>query len=679
MEELLYGSVFLQDADFTQEKVEEGLSRMKAMKMNTVVVWPPLFFEDGKRKFDRHLKFLDTARKFGFKVVIELTGQVTDLEFMPNCDYKDEYAVKDKNVVTVKGQNGLGELNYNHPEVRKKLREMILDTVRAYKDHPALHAWDIWNETHFKSYDKYTLCEFRRWLEGKYKTVAKLNGAWAKSYTSFEQVEFEEVLWASIVPFIDLETFRNDNLGEIVKFISCCVKELDKVHKTVADNVMSNVAWDETDRGTDDWKVAENADQFGISFYPKTGGRLLKKNEPWLRCLTFDGARTAAGGKFFLSEMQSHSYSEIYTTERVSPEEITTWGMEAISHGASALVFWKLYPFSWGLQIGGRGLLLADGSLTKRSAAAEQLGEFIRGNKEIAAAMKPANSAGVLFDRNNIFTVKAVNCKVKGLIGDSQVCESVQGLYRIFFGRNADLDIVSRGDLAARIGKLRTLFLTYQVSLDDDAAKMIRKFVEGGGTLIGNHPFLDIDGNGRLRKKLPGGPLNDLLKVAYTDNIMVEKPAFRFKGMKRAVRCPNPIEVQELEFKDKAGTEVLAEVGGMPLVIMCKAGKGRIIYFCSPIWNYEGSPELEDAIFAVLEELGCVAQVKCTEGVRTSILESGSAKFLFVFNYGGLKKIRVETDLSAGKPELVFGKAKIKLSGKVLELSGSEHVTVLKS
>ncbi len=676
MDKLIYGSVFLQDPDFSQEKMEEGLSRMRSMKMNTVVVWPPHFFVDGKRNFDKHLKFLDTAHKYGFKVVIELTGQVTDLEFMPNCDYRDEYAVKDRNGCTVKGQNGLGELNYNHPEVRKKLREMILDTVKSYKDHPALHAWDIWNETHFKTYDKFTLCEFRRWLERKYKTVEKLNTAWAKSYTSFDQVEFEEVLWASIVPFIDLETFRNDNLASIVKFISDCVKEQDKAHPTVTDNVMSNVAWDEIDRGTDDWKVAANTDQFGISFYPKTGGRLLKKNEPWLRCLTFDGAQAASGRKFFLSEMQSHSYSEIYTTERVSPEEITTWGMEAISHGAAALVFWKLYPFSWGLQIGGRGLLLADGSLTKRSAAATQLGEFVAKNKDLAEAMKPASSAAVLFDRNNVFTVKAVNCKVKGLIGDAQVCESVQNLYRILFGNNADIDIFSRGDLMKKIGNLRTLFLTYQASLDDDAAKIIRKFIEAGGTLVGNHPFLDIDGSGRLRKKLPGGPLNDLLKVTYTDNIMVEKPVFKFKGMKKTVKCNTPIEVQEIELFDKTGTEILAEVGGMPLIISRKAGKGRIVYFCSPIWNYAGTPEFEDAIFAILESLGCVERVKCSKGVRTTLVGSGTPRYLFVFNYAGLKKIRIEASLT--EPELLFGKAKVGISKNILELSGADHVVVLK-
>lgn len=679
--DILFGSIFLQDPDFSEDRIREGLSRMTEMKMNTVVVWPPVHYENGKRSFKRHLKFLDLAAEYGLKVIIELTGQVVDLEYMTNDIYRDEYGVTDIHGNVLKMQNGLGEMNFNYGKVRTIVAEMFRDTVNAYKKHPALFAWDIWNETHFKSFDKHTLCEFRKWLAKKYGTVGKLNFAWAKTYTEFDQVEFEECLWSSVMPYVDLEDFRTDNIASMVKFLADCVKRYDTVHPVITDNVMSNAVMDEVERGTDDWKISGNTDIYGISFYPKTGGRLLSEEAPWLRCLTFDGARSAGCGKFFVSEMQSHSYSEIYTAERVSSEEITTWAMEAFSRSAKSVFFWKLYPFRWGQQIGGRGLVLADGSMTERAEAAKRIGEFIRKNPELSGAVRVKSSAGILFDRKNIFNVKAINNRLRGIIGDRQVTESLHGIYKLLFSRNTDVEIVAPVQLDSELGKLKTLFLSYQVALDDSAIAKIEAFVRKGGTLVGSHPFLDIDGEGKLRRNLSGGPLNRILGFKYTDNIMIGKPVFSFG--KKKIRGGCPLEIQKIEFDGKKRSGILAEVNGNPLVLSILHGKGKIIYFTTPVWNYisDETPVLNEEIYGLISDIADLGKVIHGSGeAKISVMKTAGHTYLFVFNYGREETVGIngEAVCFPGKPECVFGDGELELiEGDVL-ITGRSPVYVLK-
>jgi beta-galactosidase len=646
-----YGSVLLLEREQPEAYWRDCCEKMRRLHMNTVVVWPPVFYVDGKRDYTCQRRFLDVAAEHGLDVIVELTGQVANLEYFPDHLYNDEYAVLNADGTVARMQNGLGEMNLNHPRVKQALREFFTGTVSALKDHPALVSWDMWNETHFNSYDSWTRAAFQHWLQAKYADIATLNASWKKSYTDFGQIRHDPVTWASIMPDCDWEEFRTDNLAAIAREWTGWIKEIDAEHPVLADNVMSNAVWSEFDRGTDDWKLAGAVDRFGISFYPKTGGRLLPANSPWLRSLTFAGASSAGNGSFVISEMQSHYYSEIFTPERVCPTDLIQWNLEALEHGCAGTIYWKWAPFKTGFQLGGRGLVLADGSLSKRADAAGQLGRLFAEHPALAR-LQPECRAAVLYDRWNNLTVKAINNRVKHIIGDDQPVQARYGLYRMCWERNLPLAIVSSEQLESRLSELSVLFLPYQVALDEQNGVRLADFVRAGGTLVANYPCVDIDRNGRLYEQLPGGPLNALIGAAHRDNLVIDG-----------------VEIQELQLSD--GAEILAEMDGHPLIIRRKIGNGQIIYAAAAVWNQAAAGQENHA--ALILDLLTREQpdlVPIKSNVHAALCSGPDADYLILGNYADLPECQIVLPDGYTDANLIFGNGELATHGNTLVLTG---------
>lgn len=633
-----YGSVVLLEEEGTAEEFARTCGAMASLGMNTVVIWPPVFYRDGRPEVDVQRSFLKTAAEYGLGVIVELTGQVSNLEYLPDCQWRREFAVENPDGTKLLMQNGLGELNYNQPEVKTRLRQFLEYVVGELKDEPALCGWDVWNETHFKSYDGWTLNRFRGWLEKKYGVIGALNRSWKKSYTAFSQIRLDPVTWASIVPDTDWEEFRVQSLAEIVSEWTEIIRRVDPAHPVTADNVMSNAVWSEFDRGTDDWKVASAVDCFGISFYPKTGGRLLKENSPCLRTFTFAGAASAGNGSFMVAEMQSHCYSELFTCERVEPDELIDWNFEALFQGAVGSVYWKWEPFRSGFQLGGRGLVLADGSFSRRAEAARKFGGFLKEYPD-AFRLTPLKTAAVLYDRNTNFAVKAMNNRIRHLIGDDQPARSRLAVAEFCFRRNIPLAVATPEQLLDETFRMPLLFLPYQVVMTEQLADWIQRHVREGGIVVAGAPFGDVSAGGRLFESLPGGPLNRLTGVRQTD---CREDSFLGASF----------EIREVEVVD---AEVLIQSDqGLPLLLSRKSGSGWFFYLTADVWNF---PLIMDQVAACMERVAGPLPVPVEADCHVEYASGQGADYLWVPNYGRQECCRIRLEREA---EIVFGAGELE-------------------
>jgi len=644
-----YGSVLILEREQNEDYWRDCCMKMCGLHMNTVVIWPPVFYVDGQRDYSVQKRFIQIAADNNLEVIVELSGQVFNLEYLPDSRYRDDYAVIDPDGKVARMQNGLGELNYNHPEVKREIKAFLSETIQALKDCSNLAGWDVWNETHFKSYDPHTFAVFQQWLNNKYEDIERLNSSWKKSYIDFSQIRHDPVTWASIVPDCDWEEFRTDNLAAICAEWVGWVKQYDAVHPVIADNVMSNAVWSEFDRGTDDWKVAASADRYGISFYPKTGGRLLPENAPWLRSLTFSGASSAGNGSFVISEMQSHYYSEIFTVERVTPTDIIVWNIEALEHGCAGSIYWKWAPFKTGFQLGGRGLVLADGSLSKRAEAARKIGALVEEYPELGLT-KPYSKAAVLYDSKNNYSIKAVNNRVKHIIGNDQPLIARYGLYKLCWERNIPVRIITAKNLERLIDSYKVLFMPYQVVLSDEACTHIRKFVEEGGVLVANYPFGSINANGRLFESIPGGPLHDLIGANHLDNVAIGK-----------------IEIQQLELVSEA--TVIKDIDGCPLMFSREIGQGRVIYAATSIWNNAYAGNCNDAeILLDMLMADCPQLCPLKSDVHAAITQFENTNYLFVNNYKEHSECFIKLNCNCHELTHIFGTAEILINENNLVL-----------
>ena len=75
-----YGSVVLLEEGDSAEKFAGICSAMASLEMNTVVIWPPVFYRKGKWDVEVQRTFLRTAAEYDLGAIVELTGQVSDLE-----------------------------------------------------------------------------------------------------------------------------------------------------------------------------------------------------------------------------------------------------------------------------------------------------------------------------------------------------------------------------------------------------------------------------------------------------------------------------------------------------------------------------------------------------------------------------------------------------------------------
>ena len=433
------------------------------------------------------------------------------------------------------------------------------------------------------------------------------------------------------------------------------MRAADPRHPVIADNVMSNAVWSEFDRGSDDWKLARQVDCFGLSFYPKTGGRLLKVNEPWLRRLTFAGAYSAGNGRFMISEMQSHCYSEIFTPERVAPDELLNWNLEALFEGNAGTVYWKWEPFKAGFQLGGRGLVLADGSYSKRAAAVAEFSRLLETHPDLAH-LTPAKCAAVLYDRSCNFAVKEINNRIRGIIGDAQCAQARFGVAMSAAERSVPLAVVTPEQvLEGKLAGYSLLFLPYQLVLDKPLADALVHFMEEGGTVAANWPCGDISSSARLYGQIPGGPLSSLFHARQTDNLQDS-----FRG--------EPVEIQELEMLSGETEVLLRSDSGLPLLLRTECGKGAFFYFASALWNelfLHGRRLCADAFW---ERLGGFAPM---ESNVPAVFASGTEyDYVLVANPEGAAECVIETERSA---ELFFGRGTLVQKNGKIKLANARH------
>lgn len=641
-QEFVYGAVLKVERENTLDDIQKSFEAMKDIGFNTVVVWPAVYWWEEKGPgypYETGKQLLRIAEEAGIGIVMELAGQITALEYMPDPLCKEEYFCEDRKGCRELGTVSYGYLNFNHPEVQALIEQQYTEIAEAYGSFPALRGYDIWNETQFASFDRYTLEKFRVWLKEKYGTLDALNDAWDRAYEKWEQVQFTAWMWASVMAVVDYHQFQKANIGMILKYMRKAIERADSSHEILADNIHSTVTMDAYyERPSDDWGVAAEVDRYGISFYPK----FFTKHTPAVRRhQVMAGAHSAAkDGVFSISEMQTHHASMFNPEGSVSPEELWQWCWEAVAHGAKGLIYWKWDPFRKGVQTGGRGLLDCSGRETMRAKTARRVSEILVKEPLLTTAAPEPESAAILYDSLNHDFTKAYTIGFRGTgIGapDSIYLDSIAGLYRILWKKNIPVKFVTPGQVCAGgLKQFRAVFLTTQVTMDAPLAQALSEYVEDGGTLVCDGKFAEVDAQGLLYRQIPGAGLSKDFGFELLDfeegNLEFDADGLQVTGGhdRRQILEESLAAEVEGRFAD-----------GKPAVLKASYGAGKLYYISTFLWfacqkgGGEGAAELLDRLLE-----GCGLQTVFCEEPEVSCLrlngEGGS--LLFALNYDKKEK-----------------------------------------
>ncbi|MGG1553765.1 beta-galactosidase [Paenibacillus ferrarius] len=637
-----YGAVFKVQRDHSREHIRNQLQAMKQSGMNTAVIWPAVYWwEDSSLPhypYNTGHYILQVAEEIGLQIIMELSGQITSLEYAPDYAMKEEfYAVKYDGTYT-NDYLYFGYLNYNHPELRAMIVEQFAETARQYKGYASLYGYDIWNETMFESYDVHTLRRYRKWLEDKYGTIDALNDVWDRVYRSFDDIHFNRWMWASVMPVVDYHRFHKEVVGMFLQEWYQAVKAVDPEHPIIADNIHSMVTEDASfNRPQDDWNVAQQVDEFGISFYPKTTPNPMPANKRWL---VLTGSHSASKtGRFWISELQTHIKHMYNPESAVSALELKIWVWEAIAHGAKGLIYWKWDPFNKGLQTGGRGLVDYQGRPTPRLEAAVQIANVLKTHEPAFAAYEPeAPKAVILYDKDTHNFSKAYMAGYKPHAPESIYLDSIAGLHQLLWSLNIPVKVVTPEDI--KQGKLspdQVLFMTNQLTMSRDLADAIRAFAASGGTVVADGKIGEVDDDGTLHLQQPGGTLHDAIGCEFME-IDAEQLVFELND------CPKDGQRVHGYFERKILAVTSGEVkvrgafgDGAPAFLERTIDRGRIYVIATHLWygyHKERHPETLAFMERFVAELGLQRLSEEKGDARIKLLKGDSGALLFVFQYG---------------------------------------------
>lgn len=622
-----YGSVLKLTRRDTIADIEKRFSLMRDCGMDTVVVWPSSFWWEEKESdypFATGKKLLASAEKFGIKVIMELAGQLSVFEYIPDFLMKKEYHPTTPEGHREWGQNSFGFLNYFHPEVNELICKHYKKTAEAYRDSPALYGYDVFNETMFRSFDNYTMAEFRAWLREKYGTIERLNEVWERTYSDFEQIEYEKWLWMSIMPEADFGAFRKACIGRFMKNWCKAIKDIDSVHPLIADNIHSTVSPKcNYKRPQDDFELKETVDEIGMSFYPKQVNGTM---ENALRHEIFDGFYAASKREgFFVSEMQTHIQALHNQPTCVRPYELKRWCLESYSAGAKGLIYWMWRPFDKGLQTMGRGLVDYKDRPTERYYLAKDLSETF---EKYGTVTPVCGKAGVLYDPLCDDFQRVFSEAYK--LDPALYLNSIFGAYKAMFDNNCKCDIITLGEL----DDYKCVILSNQLVIDQSRADRLKEYVKNGGVLIIDGRYGLIDSESQLNSELPGGESNFLCGVDYLDSDY-EGLDFEFEGI--SVKGFHGRELVSM-----TGGEKLAEFAdGYPAVSRVKYGKGEVYTINTYLW-YGYSQNCEKSVKAFAKKLiekFDLSTLSVKGNVTARVGETEGKYLIFVFNYSDKEEI----------------------------------------
>lgn len=617
----LHGAVLKLTRKDTPETIEANLLQMREAGLDTVVIWPAVYWWEKKGPdypFATGKTVLRLAKRQGLRVIMELAGQLPMMEAIPDFLMKDEYYCTDAKGDKQLNYNSFGWLNYLHPEVNALICQSFADTAKAYRDFSALIAYDVFNETAFSSYDSYTIAYFRRWLEEKYGTIDLLNDVWEHSFTSFEQVGFAPWMWMSIAPAADFHAFRKDCVKIYLKNWCDAIRSVDPTRPLIADNIGSmttNGTWG-YERPQDDFALAEVADEIGMSFYPK---QVTGTKSPANRWQTLDAFYAASGRRgFHLSEMQTHIQALFNPTTAVRPHELKQWCYEAYASGTRSLIYWMWRPFDKGLQTAGRGLVDYQNRPTPRLSVATAISQVI-GELD---GLEPARSkVGILFDpRCQDFQFCYTRCYK---VDQDLYLRSIGGAYAAFFEAGIRADVIQLSE----INRYKLVVLSNQIVIDEETAAVLTQYVQSGGCLVCDGKIGTVDTTTTVNKQLPGGAFHACMGHEWIDSdyetldFSLDQTAYTGYYGRELVRVTDG--------------EVLSRFAdGMPAVIRKAVGSGEVLTFNTYVWyGYKmGKTNANELARALAEQMG-LYELRVSAPLKVRMASNASTDVLFVFNY----------------------------------------------
>jgi beta-galactosidase len=555
----------------------------------------------------------------------------------------------------------------DHPGVRAADNAFYSALAQRVKSSAAFIGWDLWSEPHvinwanptWISNPEFCFCpntqrRYRTWLQKKYGSIDKLNAAWYRRFTGWDDVEPSRMSTIlSYTDYIDWKTFITVKLGEDLRERYQAVKSV--ATRTIVTSHAAGVGlfasphhWEGQ---SDDWTMARQVDFYGTSFYPKHSA-FVDRDVPW-RAALLDFTRSFGYDEgrrgFWVGELQGgFGTISVNVSPPVTPDDLRIWTWTALSRGAKGINYYAWYPMSSGYESGGFGLNELDGTITERAKAAGSIARVVVANQQIFLdARPPLAEVAVIYNPLAHFVGGRQRAAAYGgpqgeVVGIER--DSLLGIHRALFPRNVPLDYVHINALSSeKLRQYRLVYLPYPLMLPERAGDTFKEYVREGGALVAEARLGWNNERGHASERIPGLGLWEVMGARETSIETAPGGRTSIRWSSELSGLPAGTAVPARWFK-----EALEPIGptarvvgrfddGAPAAVMATYGKGRTLMvgsYISAAAQSTPTGEAERLFASLLDWAGVALPVRVTGSpLEARHLESGADRLVFLFNH----------------------------------------------
>jgi beta-galactosidase len=504
-----------------------------------------------------------------------------------------------------------------------------------YAHHPALLAWHVGNE-YGNSPTVSCWCSacaeaFRAWVRRRYGSLEELNrcwytGFWGHTLGNWEEVEPPSEVNAEITcshcATIDYNRFMNEQT------LACYRGERDaiRVHSSgvpVTTNMMFCF------KHLDYFTWAEEMDVASWDAYPEL------KSPPSDFALWHDMVRSLKKGAPFMLMEQSpnqvnwHSYNAVK-----KPGVMRLWSMQAVAHGADAVMFFQLHASRGGVEKFHGALIPHDGSNDNRVfRECSDLGAELAAIGPVVAGSRVPARVAILFDWESWWASEHSTRPCS----DMKYMDQVQSYYRALHGLNIPVDFARpEWDLASYSIVIAPMLYMIRAAARDSLAA----FVTGGGIFVASCFSGMVDENDLISLGGWPGMLRDILGIRIeemdglspdrSNSIVMSKPR---KGRRERYECAQQCDI--VHTMPGAAARALATFGsdfykGSAALTENRLGSGTAYYIATvPEQDF-----LRDFFADLCAAHGVKAPLAVPPGVEVTRRVQDGRTILFLLNYG---------------------------------------------
>lgn len=532
---------------------------------------------------------------------------------------------------------------YNSAVYRRFSRGIVEALARHYRDNPDVVGWQIDNEFNNENRECFSdSCRvaFRKWLREKYGTLDALNSRWgtrfwSQLYSDWDQIDlpFRTPAYHNPALMLDFKRFISASVTEYAGEQIGILRRERPGDFLTTNGAFKNIDYHAFSRGLDLHAQSNYPTFMEAPRYPTGAALTLVRG---------------FNGRMMIIEQLTGPAGQTYLLRTPRPGEIRLWALQAVAHGADGVLHFRWRAARRGAEEYWYGVLDHDNVPRRRFEEFKKEGHELQtiGPALLGSRVDSEIAAIKDFEAEWVFDHQY-------LTSETDVGATFTALFQAASELRYNIDFVGP---AADLAQYKVVFAPQMVLTDDALAARLRRFVEGGGTLIMSaHSAIKDRDNAIIASAVPAG-LTELFGVELDSYQTYQPPsrdqnAVQFAESDAAVPVRVFGEVLHATTGRVVGRWRRDSLQGMPAATERAAGKGKAVYYGS-LFNVESARYLmrryagEQHVQPLVT--GMPPAIEVTRRIK------GTREYYFLLNHG---ETTAALSPGAGFVDLATGKA----------------------